>query len=137
MITALESTATRRTRSALSAEPARFTLRSAKPSADAEIRALVEAGRVQVARRVADMTGSTRWQQLLAPPAVRATAGAGPSDFVANMAWVGANRAMYAGQWVALREGQLVQAAADLRTLRASLDQAGPRKGLFVTRVPA
>jgi hypothetical protein len=137
MIALEESKAVQRTRSSLSATGARFLVRRPSPPDDTRIRALVESGCVDEARRLAQGAGSSRWQRLLAPPMVRATPTSGPSDFVENMAWVRSNRAEYAGQWVALREGKLVEAAADLRSLRSALEEAGHREAILVTRVPA
>jgi hypothetical protein len=72
-----------------------------------------------------------RLATILAPPQVVAALPADP-DVGANLSWIKAHRAEYAGQWVAVAAGALRGAAPSLRELKTAV---GDLQGMFVTRV--
>ncbi|RLC84126.1 MAG: hypothetical protein DRI79_13275 [Chloroflexi bacterium] len=73
-----------------------------------------------------------RMARILAPPrVVRADLPSVPS-LQANQAWLRAHADEYRGQWVALRDGALLAAAATARQLRACLESTD---GVLITRV--
>ena len=74
-----------------------------------------------------------RFAQIIAPPRVLAAKKAVSSEGqAANRLWLRQNSADYAGQWVALRDGQLLAAAPDLSVIQ---EQLGSVKGIFLTRI--
>jgi hypothetical protein len=87
-----------------------------EPSLRDEIRRLVELGRVEEARRIVreelargeQARELGRWPELLAMPKVVARPKTGRGDSLENMRWIEAHRDEHRGEWVALRDGALV-----------------------------
>jgi hypothetical protein len=69
---------------------------------------------------------------ILAPPKVVCAELPTNPDVGANMAWIKAHRAEYAGQWVAVATGDLKGVAPSLHELKATI---GDLRGMLVTRV--
>ncbi|MDQ3815783.1 MAG: hypothetical protein M3347_17865 [Armatimonadota bacterium] len=71
--------------------------------------------------------------RVLAPPRVVQTCAPNdPAGVKANQEWLHTHAAAYRGQWVALRRGQLLGAAASLRELK---ERSGALTGTFVTHI--
>lgn len=70
---------------------------------------------------------------VLAPPRIVPTQGR-PTDlsFVAAQPWLREHSSKYLGQWVALRNGQLLMAARDLSEITGAFDSL---EGIFITKV--
>ena len=104
------------------------------------VRALVEDGRVDEARWVAETMnrlGVTLcgWSRALEQPVVTARERTGRGDLRANMEWVEANRDQYKGRWVALAYGSPVashETRRGLLKLMADSGDVGPALVLFV-----
>jgi len=77
-------------------------------------------------------TGLQKYERVLAPP--RVTRSNRPPDptLEANRDWLMSHADTFSGQWVALRNGQLVASADSLPLL---VEQIGLTEGLLVTRV--
>ena len=75
-----------------------------------------------------------KWAHVLAPPTVRAVpaSAASRASVKANNAWMKAHWQEHRGQWVAVRDGQLVQAAASFDDLVAYL---GDSHGVLLTKI--
>ena len=105
-----------------------------------DITRALETGAFVLARRLAT-EGARRYPQhaelqkyarVLAPPLARRASAAAPAAVKANGAWLKAHRQDYIGQWVALRDGQLVRAAHSLDDLVKDL---GKTAGLLLTKI--
>lgn len=123
---------------------------SENPTAfDLEMKKLIEAGKLAEARQLLNCTlgeEDSPWQHLFAMGAATvapkgaasapaaaapssfaaaAAASSGPAttrrDFLANLVWLEKHYESYEGQWVALRDGALVNHAPDLSTLHQRL----------------
>ena len=74
-----------------------------------------------------------QYATLLATPKVTRSNDQQPDPTLRNnQAWLKVNRADYQGQWVALQDGQLLGAAASLRTL---VSQVGQAEDILLTKV--
>ncbi len=73
-----------------------------------------------------------QFSKILGPPAPVASEEP-PSSFPDEYAWLKSNAAEFGGQWVVLRDGDLVGSGASLSHVR---DEIGSLSGLFVTKVP-
>jgi hypothetical protein len=73
--------------------------------------------------------------QVLAPPVIRATPAAPVQGFDASRTWIRDHADAYRGQWVAVREGALLSAAASLKGLLTALGPDHDRTNTIVTRV--
>jgi hypothetical protein len=98
---------------------------------------LIEAGRVTEARQLVSLllkaSPSPRleqWARVLAPPEVSVAPAATGSSMARDNAWLRANARDYAGQWVALRDGVLVDADRSRMALHRRLEQAGALDGV-------
>jgi hypothetical protein len=105
------------------------------PAAD-RIRALVEADRVEAARRLVEQFMRTsptariqHWAHVLAPPVVRVAKEATGHSVARNNAWLREHSREYAGKWVALRNGVLLGADEDRIALHRRLEQRGELEG--------
>jgi hypothetical protein len=105
------------------------------------VRRLVEAGRVDDARRYVDErlavgdTSVESWAKLLRPPRLAASARRARSDFAADNAWLREHREAFLSRWVALRDGELLDADVNLRALVDRLTERGAIEGAFVVQV--
>jgi len=70
---------------------------------------------------------------ILAPPKVKVSKRASGASRRKDFAWLKQHSAQYRGQWVALKDGELVAAAATLPELKA---QVASPKDIFLARVP-
>lgn len=106
---------------------------------DAQLQLLVDAHQVPEARALLAATpGGERspWAQMLALPKVTMLpATPGRDDFHVNMEWARAHRAEFVGQWLALRDGGLLDHDADFGGLTRRLRVAG-HEGVLLVLVP-
>lgn len=113
------------------------------PSVRDQLRRLVEAGRVEEARRLlreeqakgtaAHALGA--WPELLAMPKAVARPRTGREDFLENMPWTRDHRAAHRGEWVALRSGALVDSDKSYRALHDRLVGAGLAREVFIVKI--
>jgi hypothetical protein len=105
------------------------------------VRRLVEANRVEEARRYVDErlapgdTSVEGWANLLRPPRVETSPRRVRGDFGADYAWLREHREAFLDRWVALRDGVLLDVDITLRALVDRLTDRGPIEGAFVVRV--
>src|SRR5437868_6291246 len=105
------------------------------------IRRLVEANRVEDARRYANErlaegdASVASWANLLRPPRVTTSSYRARSDFGADDAWLRTNRETFLGRWVALRNGDLLDSDVALRPLVDRLTERGIIEGALVVQV--
>ena len=105
------------------------------------IRRLVEANRVEDARRYAEErlaqgdTSVESWAHLLSPPRVTTSSYRPRRNFGADNAWLRENREAFLGRWVALRDGQLLDTDIALRALIERLTESGILEGALVVQV--
>ncbi|MEW6718335.1 MAG: hypothetical protein AB1345_12660 [Chloroflexota bacterium] len=98
------------------------------------------AGAHLAARRIASQGASRfpndeqiqRYVRVLAPPRIVSKETSPRSDLKANRDWLQAHRNEYQGQWIALRNGELLGAAQSLRELK---DQVGNTEKIFFMKV--
>jgi hypothetical protein len=115
-----------------------------------ELRRLVEAGRVDEARRRLGeaIAGGATASELGGWPAVLLShllperkavslPGTGRGDFVANMKWLDAHREEHRGEWVAMRDGALVDSDRSRAALTERLDGASLLEGTLFVQVDA
>jgi hypothetical protein len=76
-----------------------------------------------------------RAAQVLAHPVVRAVRPARAKELGASRAWLREHASEYRGQWVAVRQGQLLGAAPSLETLRPLIGEGEEAASTLVTRV--
>jgi len=107
-----------------------------------ELRRLIEAGQVDEARRridtesVGDRANDLRGlSELLAPPVAERRSRSGRGDFDQNAAWLQENKVAYRGNWVALREGKLVDHDPSYLILRKRLRETGAENDTFCAKV--
>lgn len=108
---------------------------------DAEIRRLVEQGAVQQAREQVQAeieagrgNAVQVWARLLAPPVVMpGRAATGREDSRLNQAWLAEHEAEYAGEWVALRDGQRIDSDRSFKALQQRL-RARKQEGVLLTK---
>ncbi len=72
---------------------------------------------------------------VLAPPVIRTTPAAPVEGIETSRSWIRDHADAYRGQWVAVREGTLLSAAASLKGLLAALGPDHDRANTLVTRV--
>jgi hypothetical protein len=105
------------------------------------VRRLVEANRVEEARhyvdeRLAQGDKSVEgWAKLLRPPRVRTSPRRAHGNFAADHAWLRQHREAFLDRWVALRDGELLDADITLRALVERLTERDQIEGAFVVRV--
>jgi hypothetical protein len=107
--------------------------RDAAAPNETELQALVEAGRVEEARRRlawlrqqgVDEPWVAAWGAALAPARVRVLASHGPEGTEESMAWLRAFGDQYRGLWVALRRGELLGSDASRVELHRDLARRG------------
>lgn len=73
--------------------------------------------------------------QVLASPVGRIMPGLQAKDLSASQIWLREHASEYRGQWVAVREGQLLGAAESLQELTAVIDQAEDSANTIVSKV--
>jgi hypothetical protein len=73
-----------------------------------------------------------KYAHILAPPKVTVEKRLPDRDPEVNQDWIKQNRTQYRGQWVALRNGQLLASASSIDRL---VEQLSDKKGVFLTRV--
>jgi hypothetical protein len=73
-----------------------------------------------------------KYAHILAAPQVYRREKAATTHLRSNRDWLMANNGQYSGQWVALKDGELVGAAATLQALKA---QIGNTDGVLLTKV--
>ncbi len=104
-----------------------------------ELQTLVGSGRVGAARALlaASSEGAElRWNKVLEPPSTSSRPKTGGSDFKGNAEWLRRNRSSFAGMWVALAAGQLVDHDKSRLALHRRLEAAGKLvKGTLFTKV--
>lgn len=130
---------TRHRITALEAENAALKSRL-EEAPEAPIRTLLEAGRLAEARQLVALllqaTPSPRleqWARLLAPPVVHSGGQATGNGMAGERQWLREHAKDYAGQWVALREGALLDADVSRVALHRRLQRSGALEGaLFV-----
>jgi hypothetical protein len=97
-------------------EPAQDHAQKAR-NASAVVRRMVEAGQVDEAREYlasqAECPELEAWREVLAPPRVTTLEHATGKSMKRDADWLAAHAKEYEGQWVALRDGQLVDADPD------------------------
>lgn len=76
-----------------------------------------------------------RAAKVLAPPVARVSRLPHPSGLDASKAWLREHASEYRGQWVAVREGQLLRAADDLDELMPLIGQDEAAINTVVTRL--
>ena len=76
-----------------------------------------------------------RAARVLAPPVVRAVRAPRARGLDASMAWFDEHASQYRGQWVAVREGQLLAAAESLEELMPVIGDGEDAISTIVTRV--
>lgn len=76
-----------------------------------------------------------RAARVLAPPVVRAVRAPRARGLSASMAWFRKHASQYRGQWLAVREGQLLGTAASLKELIAVIGQGEDAISTIVARV--
>jgi hypothetical protein len=103
---------------------------------------LVEAGRITEARQLVSLllkaSPSPRleqWARVLAPPEASVAPAATGGTLARDNAWLRANAKDYAGRWVALRDGVLVDADASRVALHRRLEQTGELEGIAFARL--
>jgi len=103
---------------------------------------LVEAGRITEARQLVGLLAQAspapsleRWSEALAQPVVHSEPRATGSSFVRNAEWLRQNSEAYAGKWVALREGMLVDEDPSRVALQRRLEQANSLEGITFVRL--
>jgi len=116
-------------------KPTEFDRRWLSSRMEFRIRRLVEEGNVLQARkeisRVPSGTSSLldQWRLVLAEPRGKRQGRASDSRVKANLDWIQRNSERYKGQWVALREGQLLGSNPSRLTLRSHLKESNELKG--------
>ena len=108
-----------------------------------QIRGLVEAGRVDEARRLlreeqakgTEATALGAWPELLAMPKAVARPRTGRADFLENMQWTRDHRAAHRGEWVALRHGALVDSDRSYRALHDRLVSAALAGEVLIVKI--
>ncbi|WP_437604615.1 hypothetical protein WMF20_25625 [Sorangium sp. So ce834] len=106
-----------------------------------QVRRLVEANRVEEARRYVQEllaqgdTSVEGWAKVLRPPRVVPSPDRARSDFAADYAWLRENRQAYLDRWVALQDGELLDADIALRALIERLTERGQIDGAFIVQV--
>jgi len=108
-----------------------------------QIRRLVEAGRVDEARRLlrdeqakgTEAHALGAWPKLLAMPKAVARPRTGREDFLENMQWARDHRAAHRGEWVALRNGALVDSDRSYRALHDRLVSAGLAREALIVKI--
>lgn len=73
-----------------------------------------------------------KYAHILAPPKVTRSDLPPDPTLTTNQAWLKSHRDAFLGQWVAIREGQLLGSAASLKSL---VDQIDDTKDTFLTKV--
>ncbi|WP_289500391.1 hypothetical protein [Gloeocapsopsis sp. IPPAS B-1203] len=73
-----------------------------------------------------------KYAHVLAPPKISIDKRPLHRDTQANQNWIKENRNEYKGQWVALRNGQLLSSASSAKEL---IEQLGDTKGIFLTAI--
>ncbi len=103
---------------------------------------LVNAGRIAEARQLvrlllqaAPSSGLSSWEQVLAPPVVHAEAAATGVRLARSAEWLRAHAETHAGQWVALRDGVLIDADVSRVTLQRRLAQGSGLAGITFARL--
>jgi hypothetical protein len=110
---------------------------------EAELQAMMDAGDVAGARRrLAQLSPEerahprlARWARALEPPRVRIGAPGSTPSLEKNAAWLRKHGADYFGQWVALREGELLGSNPDYRALNRELERRGELAGALFVRL--
>ncbi|MEO5729648.1 MAG: hypothetical protein ABI134_13620 [Byssovorax sp.] len=113
------------------------------PSLRDQIRSLVEAGRVDEARRMLreEMAKGTEahalgaWPELLAMPKAVARPRTGREDFLENMQWTRDHRATHRGEWVSLRNGALLDSDRSYRALHDRLVSAALAREVLIVKI--
>ena len=127
----------------------RGRLPAAKDNADAierieaELRGLMQAGDVGGARRLLARLCPgeqahprlARWARALRPPEVRIGAPGSTVTLERNAAWLREHAATYFGQWVALRDGELIGNHRDHVALHREIERRGELQGLLFVRI--
>ncbi|NTW04154.1 MAG: hypothetical protein HGA19_23265 [Oscillochloris sp.] len=73
--------------------------------------------------------------RVLEPPVVRSTPAPHAGGLSASQGWLRDHAAPYRGQWVVVREGQLLGAAPDLGSLRTLIERENDPATTIITRV--
>ena len=73
-----------------------------------------------------------KYAHILAPPKVTVDKHPSNRDTEVNQNWVQQNRIQYRGQWVALRNGQLLTSANSIHEL---IEQLSDKQGVFLTAI--
>jgi hypothetical protein len=76
------------------------------------------------------------YERVLAPPRVVETGTRTGRDFSKSMRWLAAHSHEYVGQWLALRNGELLRTDTSRKALIAQLGAVANEKDLLITRVP-
>ncbi|MFH0822189.1 MAG: hypothetical protein V2B18_05510 [Pseudomonadota bacterium] len=106
-----------------------------------EIRALAEKGDLPAARRIISPVprglseSLDKWREVLAPPVARVTGSASGRDLRLDSEWLEKNSWQYVGQWVALKNGELLDSGPSRAALRAILKERGDLSGAFLVKI--
>jgi len=73
-----------------------------------------------------------KYAHILASPKITVSRRLSDGNPEVNLEWVRQNRTQYRGQWVALRNGQLLISANSINEL---LEQLGDKQGVFLTAI--
>jgi hypothetical protein len=99
---------------------------------------------VEVARRLVtlglqhdpDNDVLSAYHKLLAPPQVIQTGRHAGHDYAQSMRWLAAHSHEYVGQWVALRDGELLGSAPSRQLLTDMLGEVAKEPNVLLSRIP-
>lgn len=105
------------------------------------IKGLVENGFINDARRLLEQhqrirsAKLDRWRRLLAPAEVRESDKIPAPNFFGNQEWMKRKSSSFNGKWVALRDGEFVDADQSRRMLCRRLKTLGSRAGILLVKI--
>ncbi len=83
-----------------------------------------------------DSTVLRNYEKALAPPKVIKTGTRAGRDYSKSMQWLSAHSHEYVGQWVALRDGELIDKAASRKLLIELIGDASQEPNVLLSRIP-
>lgn len=107
----------------------------------AQIQSLVDEGDIVRARKIisdapAGMSKALdQWRQALAEPVARETGVATGRDLRVDSLWLEENSDQYLGQWVALKDSELLGCNSSRSALRENLKRKGKLKGALLVKI--
>lgn len=100
-----------------------------------QVRDLLARGEVREARELVKSTPAVEldgWRSLLRPPSATVRPAQGEMDTMENARWLKEHAAEYAGQWIALKAGELLAADLSRAELTRKLRAEGKLAGAFL-----